>query len=362
MTIKDIVLFIARSLGIFALIRHTRLRGFRTLCYHGISPSGTDESKFRCKVFTNTETFARRLNWLARKDYQVLDLSRALELMARRKLPRRAAVITFDEGFYSFYQIAFGLLREQLFPATVFVTSYYATKENPIFRLAVQYMLWKTARTHFDLVEVDAHLSGEYHCRNEQDKDDVAWEIFRYAETQLDEEQRVDLSRRLGAYLNVDYDQIVRRRFLHLMTLQQIREMHEAGVDIQLHTHRHQFPLKEERAKREVIDNRAALADVVSRPMVHLAYPSGLWSEQSFAWLKSVGVQSAMTCEMGMNTLDTPRLAMRRFIDSENISQLEFEAEMSGVADLLREWRSKVKQWLGRPEETMADVRSQVVE
>lgn len=362
MTIKDFVLFIARFLGVFALLRNTRLRGLRILCYHGISPSGTDESKFRLKVFTNSETFARRLRWLARKDYQVLDLSQALELMERRKLPRRAVVITFDEGFYSFYQTAFGLLREHLFPATVFVTSYYVVKQNPIFRLAVQYMLWKTTRRRFDLGEVDTHLTGEYDCRNERDKEEVAWEIFRYAETRLDEAQRVELARRLGTYLDVDYDQIVRRRFLHLMTLDQIREMHEAGVDIQLHTHRHQFPLKEERAKREIIDNRMALAEVVSRPMVHLAYPSGLWSEQAFEWLKSVGVQSAMTCEMGINMLETPRLAMRRFIDSENISQLEFEAEMSGVADLLREWRSKVKHWLGQPEETMADVRSQVTE
>jgi peptidoglycan/xylan/chitin deacetylase (PgdA/CDA1 family) len=349
MTIKDIVFFIARSLGFFAFIRNTRLKGLRILCYHGISPNGTDESKFRCKIFTNTETFARRLNWLAKKDYQVLDLSQALELLDKRKLPRRAVVITFDEGFYSFYQTAFGLLREQFFPATVFVTSYYVIKQNPIFRLAVQYMLWKTPRRHFDLAEVDSHLSGEYDCRSEQDKEGVAWEIFRYAETQLDEDQRVDLARRLGTYLDVDYDKIVHRRFLHLMSLEQIREMHEAGIDIQLHTHRHQFPLREERAKREIIDNRTALAEVVSRPMVHLAFPSGLWSEQSFRWLKAVGVQSAMTCEVGVNTWETPRLAMRRFIDSENISQLEFEAEMSGVADLLRELRSKMKHWLGRP-------------
>ncbi|MFN7926625.1 MAG: polysaccharide deacetylase family protein [Blastocatellia bacterium] len=360
MTIKDFVLFIARSLGFFALLRNTRIKGLRILCYHGISPSGTDESKFRLKVFTNTETFARRLKWLAKKDYQVLDLSHALELLEKRKLPRRAVVITFDEGFYSFYQTAFGLLREQLFPATVFVTSYYVHKQNPIFRLAIQYMLWKTARHDFDLSEVDARLAGEYHCRNEKDRDDIAWEIFRFAETQLDEPERVELARRLAAYLNVDYDQIVRRRFLHLMTPEQIREMHEAGVDIQLHTHRHQFPLKEERAKREIIDNRTSLAEVVSRPMVHLAYPSGLWSEQAFDWLKAVGVQSAMTCEMGLNTVETPRLALRRFIDSENISQLEFEAEMSGVADLLRDIRSKIKHWLGQPEETMADVRSQV--
>jgi peptidoglycan/xylan/chitin deacetylase (PgdA/CDA1 family) len=360
MTIKDIVLFLSKSVGIFALTRNTRLQGLRILCYHGVSPTGTDESKFRCKLFTDTETFARRLNWLARKKYDVLDLSHALELLDKGRLPRRAVVITFDEGFYSFYQTAFGLLREQLFPATVYVTSYYVLKQTPVFRLVVQYMLWKTPRRHFDLAAVDNHLSGEFTGHSEEEKNDIAWELFRYAETQLDEDARVDLARRLGQYLGVDYDQIVRRRFLHLMTLEQIREMHDAGVDIQLHTHRHQFPLKEERAKREIIDNREALAEVVTRPMVHLAYPSGLWAEQSFDWLKTLGVQSAATCEMGANLPGTPRLALRRFIDSENISQLEFEAELSGFADLLRALRSRVKHWLGQPEETMADVRSQV--
>ncbi|HEX4947830.1 MAG TPA: polysaccharide deacetylase family protein [Blastocatellia bacterium] len=360
MTIKDFVLFAGKALGVFALIRNTQLRGLRILCYHGICSSGTDESKFRPKIYTKSETFVRRLNWLARKGYNILDLSQALDLLDRGRLPKRAVVITFDEGFDSFYQTAFGLLREHLFPASVYVTSYYVHKQNPIFRLAVQYMLWKTTLTRFDLSQVDNHLSGEYACNTEKDKDDVAWEIFRYAETRLDEDQRVTLARRLGQYLGVDYDQIVQRRFLHLMTPEQIREMHDAGVDIQLHTHRHQFPLKEERVRREIIDNRSALAEVVARPMVHLAYPSGLWSESAFAWLKATGVQSAATCEMGPNLPDTPRLALRRFIDSENISQMEFEAEMSGVADVLRSVRSRIKHWLGQPEETMADVRSQV--
>lgn len=135
--------------------------------------------------------------------------------------------------------------------------------------------------------------------------------------------------------------------------------MHDAGVDIQLHTHRHQFPLKEERARREIIDNRTALADVVARPMVHLAYPDGLCSEAAFEWLKTVGVQSAVTNEVGPNLPETPRLALRRFRDGEDISQLEFEAELSGVADVLRSMRAKIKPWKRHPEKTMANVRSQ---
>jgi peptidoglycan/xylan/chitin deacetylase (PgdA/CDA1 family) len=360
MTMKDFALWGSKFLGLFALIRNTKLQGLRILCYHGIGSAGTDESKFRGKLYLNDETFARRLNWLAKRGYNVLDLSQALMLLGKGRLPRRAVVITFDDGFYSFYQTGFGLLREHLFPATVYVTSYYVAKQTPIFRLVVEYMLWKTTRTQFDLSAVDSHLSGEYSCHTEKEKGDIAAEIFRYAETQLDEDQRVELARCLGDYLNVDYDQIVRRRFLHLMTLDQIREMHDAGVDIQLHTHRHQFPFKEERARREIIDNRTALADVVARPMVHLAYPDGLYSEAAFEWLKTVGVQSAVTGEAGPNLPETPRFALRRFVDGEDISQLEFEAELSGVADVLRSLRAKIKHRMGQTEKNVAGVRSHV--
>jgi hypothetical protein len=38
-----------------------------------------------------------------------------------------------------------------------------------------------------------------------------------------------------------------------------------------------------------------------------------------------------------MNLPDTPLLGLRRFLDSENISQIEFEAELCGFAQFLRE-------------------------
>ena len=43
MTIKDFVLFIARSLGFFAFIRNTRVRDLKILCYHGIAQDDEHE-------------------------------------------------------------------------------------------------------------------------------------------------------------------------------------------------------------------------------------------------------------------------------------------------------------------------------
>jgi hypothetical protein len=51
-------------------------------------------------------------------------------------------------------------------------------------------------------------------------------------------------------------------------------------------------------------------------------------------------VISATTCDTGLNHSDAPPLTLDRFLDGNNISWIEFKAEMSGFSDLLRKARS----------------------
>jgi hypothetical protein len=49
-----------------------------------------------------------------------------------------------------------------------------------------------------------------------------------------------------------------------------------------------------------------------------------------------MGIRSAVTCIPGLNDSKTHPYELRRFLDGENITNLEFEAEMSGFLDLCR--------------------------
>ena len=53
-----------------------------------------------------------------------------------------------------------------------------------------------------------------------------------------------------------------------------------------------------------------------------------------------MGIKTVMTCDVGLNSKDTPLLGLRRFLDEENIEAIEFEAELSGFVGLLRRARS----------------------
>jgi hypothetical protein len=121
------------------------------------------------------------------------------------------------------------------------------------------------------------------------------------------------------------------------MTPAELRSLEEAGIDVQLHTHRHVFPIEDRsRALREIADNRAALRQWVSTRLDHFCYPSGIWEKSQWAWLESIGILSSTTSLPGLNSSSTPRHALRRHLDSQTIHPIEFEAALCGMRDILR--------------------------
>jgi peptidoglycan/xylan/chitin deacetylase (PgdA/CDA1 family) len=132
----------------------------------------------------------------------------------------------------------------------------------------------------------------------------------------------------------------VKSRMLGIMSVGEIAELVRSGFDIELHSHRHRFPAKREDAIREIDDNRSVLEPVTGKRLKHFCYPSGVWSEQQWSWLAEAGIESAVTTDLGLNVRGTPKYGLKRFGDGDILSQIEFEAEVSGFAELLRAPRS----------------------
>src|SRR5687768_16446820 len=97
MSFRQALLIVVKTLGGFALASTLTARGLRIICYHGISLH--DEHQFQPKLFIREETFRKRMTYLKRHRYRVFPLDEALSLMEQGKLPPRALVITFDDGW-----------------------------------------------------------------------------------------------------------------------------------------------------------------------------------------------------------------------------------------------------------------------
>ena len=96
-------------------IRRDRYQTVPILCYHRLGPGSG-------KMVVSAANFAAQLDWLARNDYRVVPLKDLLGFLeGKQPLPRRAVVLTFDDGYNSIYRHAFPLLKKYGFAATVFV-------------------------------------------------------------------------------------------------------------------------------------------------------------------------------------------------------------------------------------------------
>src|SRR5262249_21970148 len=154
-------------------------------------------------------------------------------------------------------------LKHYRLPATVYVTTYYSQHQNPIFRLAVQYIYWATRKERFDLSLLHIPgLDGEA-IVDDDAMDPTMWKIIDYGETRCDEAARVGLASKLAEILDVNLKEVATNRQLSIMSEEEIRAASVAGIDIQLHTHRHRFPTDDVSAKREVVENRAVLERIV---------------------------------------------------------------------------------------------------
>jgi peptidoglycan/xylan/chitin deacetylase (PgdA/CDA1 family) len=306
------------------------------LCFHGFS--FVDEHLFRGTLFMSATRLEERLRWLRDRRFAVLPLEDALARLRAGALREREIAVTIDDGFHSVHSIARPLLKAYSVPATVYVTSHYVVHPFPVFRLAIQYMAWKSARDHVAADGLIEGVSGPMRLRGAGASSQLE-SLYRAAESHLDEQGRASLAREFGQRVGVDYDELVRSRRLSLMSTEEIRELSHDGFDIELHTHRHALPIDADAIAREIADNRAVLEPLTGRTLHHLCYPSGVWDTRQWPALESAGIRSATTCLPGLNRGDEAPLALRRFLDAEAIPLAEFAAEMLAVKDLGRRLR-----------------------
>jgi len=343
---KLIYLSVFRRIGLFYLTKLFFRRKLLILCYHGFEVN--DESKWWPGVFISRETLISRMDCLAEHGFHVLSLNSAIPLMYNNQLPDNSIVITVDDGFKSTLDIFEPIIKKYRFPVTVYVTTYYSQKQTPIFRLVVQYMLWKSTVDHLRAnnplwnknATIDVDLS------NPIDVKKITWEIINFGESACTEDERQAILFQLGKYLDVEYKTILDGKALTLLSKDEIRKLSESGIDIQLHTHRHHFPREHNIAIKEIVDNITYLSACVKTPLIHFCYPSGIWSKEHWPWLESLNISSATTCQIGFNSTQSSRYALKRYLDSEDISENEFLAEITGFLPAARFIRDSVKKIL----------------
>ena len=333
--LKQVTLGSLKASGAFSLTQNSKWRRQRLLilAYHGVSLG--DEHIWNGAHFISADTFRSRLQLLKQTRCAVLPLDEALKRLYANDLPERAVAITFDDGTSDFYSKAFPLLKEFEFPVTLYLTTYYSLHQKPVFDLICSYLLWKGREEDLNLKEITGR-DLKVNLRDNAAREDTSFEIRSFAaEQRLTAEEKDELASRLAAELKLDYESLVDQRKMYILSPDEVTQLAAAGVDIQLHTHRHRTPKDRELFLREIDDNRKSIREMTGKDTSHYCYPSGVYDSAFLPWLREANIESATTCDVGFATRESDPLLLPRILDNQALSSIEFEGWLSGVASVL---------------------------
>jgi peptidoglycan/xylan/chitin deacetylase (PgdA/CDA1 family) len=333
---KSAFLKTCSRIGISRVARGLTAQGVRILAYHGFCDG--DEAEFQPMLFMRAATFRARMGRLLRSGHRVIALDEAMRRLRNRDLEPGLAVITIDDGWQGIHRHAWPVLHELGLPATVYVSSYYAERQEPVANVLLRYLVWKSPRRRVMLAGAGPDLDGPHDLPDRDARERLAARLARRVDLELPSDARGDYLRRIATALDVDLDPILARRTFNLMSRRELRDLADHGIDLQLHTHRHRFPPDDRAAcEREIADNRAFLEPLSSARLDHFCYPSGEYKPHQKNWLRELGIASATTTHHGLAYSDTDPLELPRFLDSEAYGAELFDAALSGLLAILRD-------------------------
>lgn len=327
------VLRLAEIIGATQLLSASTWRRHRLLilCYHGISKY--DEHEWS-DLYISPEMFRQRLELLVRLRCNVLPLSEAAIRLRKGTLPDRAVVLTFDDGFHDFLSVAFPIIKGFGFPVTLYLTTYYVEFNRPVFDPMCGYLLWKGRQT--EVLDWPEIFPSPVPLSNPDSRQRAGAAIQEFAKSKMLSARGKDsLLGELAVRLAIDYEDLCRKRVMHLITPQEAKQLAESGVDIEYHTHRHREYRTRERMFAELADNHRRIAAVTPNEPRHFCYTGGFYLPQHPVFLKEYGMLTATTCKPGMCTSRTDQMTLPRLVDTANLSDLEFRAWLAGTASLL---------------------------
>ena len=325
--IKKVILYSAKCSGILAFSRYLTRNKLRIICYHGFSFD--DQASFRPKLYIKPNTFKSRIDSLLKNKYRFLDASGFYAYLKGQKSYYLPVLLTIDDGWKSTHEMALPVLREHRIPHFIYLYTDCYQKEIPVVNVLLQYAIWKTP-----LLQV-TWSSQVFDLGQESDKEALLTILLDDAQS-LDRTTLHEKLIEIFKALKVDYSLDREWKYFSLLNQSEIKDHLLHNGSIQLHTHHHINPLQDDMLTDELSENRRIIEMITGEPADHLCYPSGVYSRDQFPLLERQKIKSSVTCKPGLNDTNTHPYELNRFLDGDDISQIEFEAEMSGFMDIMR--------------------------
>jgi peptidoglycan/xylan/chitin deacetylase (PgdA/CDA1 family) len=237
------------------------------------------------------------LGWLKRW-FQVLPLHAAVAALQAGRLPARALSITFDDGYADNHDVAMPLLARHGISATFFIATGYV-EGGRMWNDTLIESVRRTLRSELDLDALQVPgLTGRLALEGLAARRAAIvtmLKVVKYLDPGVRQQVVNDVARNLDVELPNDL----------MMSCDQLRGMHAAGMAIGAHTVSHPILAKLDAAtaRAEMDTSRRFLQDVLGQRIGLFAYPNGKpgtdYSPESVALVRELGFDAAASTAPG---------------------------------------------------------------
>lgn len=244
--------------------------------------------------------------------FNVLPLDEAVRRLRSAALPARAASITFDDGYADNHDQALPILRRHGLSATFFIATGFLGGGR-MFNDSVIETLRRAPGPSLDFGALGLDSVGRLELNSPDDRRRAIAAILRAIKYRPMAE-RHDLARRIQMLVGIE-----RLPDNLMMTPEQVRALHRAGMRIGAHTRSHPIlaNLDRDAARVEIEGGRDDLQQLLGEPATLFAYPNGKpgedYSRESVELARAAGFEAAVSTTWGVATAGSDLFQLPRF-------------------------------------------------
>lgn len=300
---KRMLKYAADSAGLLHLVSRLSPGRVAIFCYHGFRPPGTPASPEEEKLMP-VDLFERQLDVFRRYGYPLrLDDFPGAAPPAHDSLC--GIVLTVDDGYANFHSLAYPLLLQAGWPATLFLTTGFLDRSTPLWTDWLESLVWRAPDVHPAFRWNGSTLPLPFYARAHRLRfiDEVKRMLKTWPLPQVHTWLQ-SLERHLGLQYSLDSA----APLLQPLAWDQVRSMHSSGlVSFGSHTVAHPILSRCDPSQlaAELAASRRRIEDELQAPCPCFAYPNGSPADFTPATIDAVreaGYSLAVTMEPGYAT------------------------------------------------------------
>lgn len=297
--------------------------------YHSVMEDPSSVQQTMGGIVHSTEVFRRQMEIVA-ADFNAVSLNDVLRFLnGGVTLPRRAVVVTFDDGYADNYRAANDILTPLGIPGAFYVTVDCVDKQRLPWPSLLRYAFLKSRKDRW------------------YEPDGTAWPLSSIEHRMRAFERAAEYCSRLsgpsqdrfvellGQELETEPPKPAQRL---IMTWEEVQGLARGGHMVGSHTmtHPNVAQISQDAVQRELGEAKRRLEQELGIPIIHFSYPCPAlqphWAERTVSAARELGYQTAVTVDSGVVRKEANPLSLPRIRPTKTVDGLRWNLESAFLA------------------------------